>query len=175
MDTALKFCPRCATALVTEMRGGQDRRLCPDAGCGFVFWDNPAPVVAAIVEYGDEVVLVRNVGWPETWYGLVTGFLEAGETCEEAVLREVAEEVGLRARIGSFIGIYPFFRMNQLIMAWHVVAEQTPIRIDPVEIADYRRVPITEVQPWDAGTGHALRDWLRSRGIEREPVPFGQH
>jgi len=174
MTEPLKYCPRCAAGLVEEVRGGQPRRVCPVADCGFVFWNNPAPVVAAIVEYGDEVVLVRNVGWPETWYGLVTGFLEAGETCEEAVLREVEEEVGLQAEVRGLVGLYPFHRMNQLIIAYHVLAEQAPIRVDPVEIADYRRVPIARVIPWHGGTGHALRDWLRTRGIEREPVPIGE-
>ncbi len=168
MHERRRHCPHCATTLVTDERGGRQRLACPAPDCGFVFWDNPTPVVAAIVEYGDHVALVRNHGWPSHWYGLVTGFLEPGEEPADAVLREVKEELGLDARIGSFIGMYTFYRMNQLILAWHVVAEQAEIRIDPVEIADYRLVPIDTVQPWDAGTGMALRDWLRTRGYERE-------
>lgn len=166
----LKFCPQCATLLITEERGGRPRRVCPDRDCGYTFWDNPAPVVAAVVEYGKAIVLVRNVGWPAHWYGLVTGFLEPGETPEAATLREVAEEIGLEARMGGYIGIYPFFRMNQIIIAYHVVAPQQEIRIDTEEIADYKLVPIDKVRPWNAGTGIALRDWLRTRGYERELV-----
>jgi len=166
-----RYCPVCAAGLIRAPRGGRERLVCPQSGCGFVFWDNPAPVVAAIVERGADVVLVRNVGWPAHWYGLVTGFLEAGETPAAAVLREVREETGLSARLGALIGMYPFERMNQVIIAYHVVAEPGPIRIDPVEIADYRLVPVTRVRPWAAGTGLALRDWLRSRGIERAIRP----
>jgi NADH pyrophosphatase NudC (nudix superfamily) len=165
-----RYCPQCNRPLVRAECGGRPRLACADVRCGFVFWDNPAPVVAAIVEYGDQVVLVRNHGWPGHWYGLVTGFLEPNETPEEAALREVREEVGLDARLGGLIGVYPFYRMNQVIIAYHVRAELAQIRIDPAEIADYKLVPIATVQPWDAGTGVALRDWLRTRGIERELV-----
>jgi len=172
MGVELKYCPLCATELVTKERGGRPRRLCPDTECAYVFWDNPAPVVAAIVEYGDHIVLVRNVGWPAHWYGLVTGFLEPGETPEEATLREVEEEIGLAAKMRSFIGIYPFYRMNQIIVVYHVVAPRKEIRIDPEEIADFKLVAIEKVHPWNGGTGIALRDWLRTRGIERELVDF---
>ncbi|MCC7410946.1 MAG: NUDIX domain-containing protein [Gammaproteobacteria bacterium] len=172
MTDPRRYCPQCAQPLAREERGGRARLVCLDAACGFVFWDNPAPVVAAIVEYGDDVVLVRNQGWPEHWYGLVTGFLEPGETPGDAVLREVREEVGLDAQLGELIGLYPFFRMNQIIIAYHVIAGPGEIRIDPIEIAAYRCVPIAQVQPWEAGTGLALRDWLRTRGYERELVPL---
>jgi NADH pyrophosphatase NudC (nudix superfamily) len=170
----LRFCPRCAKPLATEPRGGRPRRVCTDPGCGYIFWNNPAPVVAGIVEYGGDVVLVRNVGWPAHWYGLVTGFLEPHETPEEAVLREVEEEIGLAGDLGSCVGLYPFYRMNQLIIAYHVIARAGEIRIDAEEIADYKRVPIERVQPWNAGTGLALRDWLRTRGYERELIDIAR-
>ena len=59
------------------------RRVCLAGGCGYIHYDNPTPVVAGIVELGSNVVLVRNRGWPADWYGLVTGFLERGETAEK--------------------------------------------------------------------------------------------
>ncbi len=168
----MNFCPQCAKPLLTEMRGGKERAVCPDAGCGYIFWNNPAPVVAAIVERAGKVVLVRSHGWPESWYGLVTGFLEHQEMPETAVLREVKEELGLEVRMGRYIGMYPFYQMNQLIIAYHVIAEAGEIRLDTEELAGYREVAIEAVQPWAAGTGIALRDWLRSRGLERELIPL---
>ncbi|MBM4396961.1 MAG: ADP-ribose pyrophosphatase, partial [Deltaproteobacteria bacterium] len=74
-----RFCPRCGTALAPRETGGRTYPACPAEGCGFVHWGNPTPVVAAIVELDGEVVLVRNHGWPETWHGLVSGFLEREE------------------------------------------------------------------------------------------------
>ena len=145
---------------------------CSDTRCEFVHWDNPVPVVAAVVERAGHIVQVRSHGWPEGWYGLVTGFLEAGETPEQGVLREVEEETGLSATMGGFIGLYPFHEMNQLLIAFHVLAGEGEIKIDASELDGYREVPIEEVQPWDRGTGMALRDWLASRGFERELVPL---
>ncbi|MDX2286585.1 MAG: NUDIX hydrolase [Bacteroidia bacterium] len=163
-----QYCPVCAKPLVLQPRGGRERKACPDPACGFVHWDNPVPVVAAVVERNGAVVLVRSHGWPEGWYGLVTGFLEPGETPEQAVLREVQEELGLAAELGGLIGHYPFARMNQIILAYHVTAHAGSIQLDAEELAACKEVPLERVQPWPMATGIALRDWLRSRGIERE-------
>jgi len=144
-----------------------------DNRCGFVNWNNPVPVVGGVVEWNDHVILVRNVGWPSNWYGLVTGFLEAGEMPEEAVVREVKEEIGLDATLQSFIGMYEFYRKNQLLICYHLTVDSNAVQCAPDEIADHKWVPIEQVQPWTAGTGRALRDWLQSRGIERDMREFG--
>ena len=154
----------CRTALAARGLGGRDRLVCPDEDCGFVHWNNPAPVVAAIVERAGRVVLVRSHGWPQDWYGLVTGFLETGERPEEAVLREVQEELGIEARFGDYIGAYPFERLNQIIFVFHLDGGDAPIRLCAEELADHKEVPIDELRPWPMGTGPALRDWLATRG-----------
>src|SRR5437660_5085385 len=122
MPPSMKFCPTCAGKLVPEERGERTLLACSSESCDYVFYDNPVPVVAALVEHGQTVLLVRNKGWPDKWYGLVSGFLERGETPEEGILREVKEEVGLRGEIISFIGAYAFLEMNQVILAYHVRA-----------------------------------------------------
>ncbi len=119
-----------------------------------------------MVEHDGCVVLARNRRWPETWYALIAGFLERGETAEESVRREVQEELGLTATAVTLIGVYPFHRMNQVIIAYHVVASG-PITLND-ELVDYRRVEPAKCTAWKAGTGYALRDWLRSRGFEPE-------
>lgn len=170
----MNFCPQCATPLEWADFGGRMRAGCPRHRCGFVHWDNPVPVVGGIVEWDNQIVLVRNVGWPENWYGLVTGFLEAGEMPEEAVVREVREEIGVDATIESFIGMYEFHRKNQLLIIYHLRAHSGNVVTPADEIADYKWVAIDKVKPWTAGTGQALRDWLRSRGIEREMFDFSE-
>ena len=167
------YCPKCASPLEEGMHGGKMRPACSSDTCNYVFWNNPTPVVAAIVEYQGNVVLVRSIGWPEGWFGLVTGFLEAGEMPDEAVQREVVEETGLKVLEHNYIGMYPFYRMNQLIIAYHVKAEGEKVIIDATELEDFKLVPIEKVRPWGSGTGYALQDWLRSRGIEREVIKFG--
>jgi len=168
----MKYCPYCGLPLTRLPLSGRERLACPDGKCGFVNWNNPIPVVAAIVEHDDHVILVRNVGWPVHWYGLVTGFLESGEMPEEGILREVEEEIGLVAELKSYIGMYEFYRSNQLIIAYHVTVQTKDATLCQEEIADHKWVHIEEIRPWTAGTGKALRDWLRLRGIERDLVDF---
>lgn len=157
-----EYCPKCASTLEARHDDeGRERLFCPTADCGFVHYDNPTPVVAAIVQYGDDVVLAQNHGWPDSWFGLVTGFLERGESPEEGVLREVAEELCVSGTLESFVGLYTFEMMNQLIVAYHVVITDEP-SAGP-ELAAIKKVPIVKVRPWPTGTGEALRDWLASR------------
>lgn len=159
MSSEFRFCPRCAQPLAPGEHGGAKRLAC---ACGFVHWDNPVPVVAAIVEHEGAVILARNRDWPEKMFGLITGFLEKGETPEVAVAREVNEELSLDALATHFVGLYPFERRNELIIAYHVPATGT-VRLNE-ELADYRRIAPEKLRPWDFGTGLALRDWLARRG-----------
>jgi len=158
-----RFCPRCGTSLVPTPAGDGIRAACPEAGCGFVHWDNPVPVVAALVELDGRIVLARNVAWPEKVFGLVTGYLERDEAPEAAVAREVAEELGLTATREDLIGLYPFRSKNQLLIAYHVLAEGT-VRLNE-ELAEYRLIDPERLKPWDFGTGFAVRDWLAGRAV----------
>ncbi|HEY8519512.1 MAG TPA: NUDIX domain-containing protein [Gammaproteobacteria bacterium] len=169
--TPYRYCPLCRTELTAAERGGRERLVCP--ACGFTHWNNPVPVVGAIVERDGALLMVRSHGWPETWYGLVTGFLERGEHPEQAVLREVEEELGLKADLGEMIGIYPFERLNQIILVYHVRAHAGEVRLCAEELADWKAVPLAKVKPWPQGTGPALHKWLVSRGYQPEIAPFG--
>lgn len=168
--TEYQYCPVCATGLqlrVAEEDGGPKQRLrCP--ACDFTHWNNPTPVLAAIVELEGRVLLARNVAWPQGALGLITGFMEAGETPEEGIAREIAEETSLQVRALKLVGVHDFQRMNQLIVTYHAVAEGE-VKLSP-ELAEYRLLAPEKVRCWHAGTGLALADWLRGRGIE--PVFF---
>jgi NAD+ diphosphatase len=162
LGLAMKFCPMCKNDLIDRIEGGRQRKCCPDMSCGYIFWDNPVPVVAAIVEHNNnEIILIQNRGWPSTWYGLVSGFLERGEAPEDAILREIKEELGLEGKIVSLIGTYSFEKMHQIIIAFHVRAFGD-IALDQ-ELKDYRRVSVESLKPWAEGTGPAVSDWLSRR------------
>lgn len=161
-----RFCLRCGTALEPVVLEERERRRCPAEGCGFVFYGNPLPVVAAIVEHvtgpGEgEIILARQKGWPPGWFGLVTGFLERGEEPEAAMLRELREELGLEGEIVSLVGVYPFVQRNEIIVAWHVRARGEIVLGDELEA--HKRVAIEKLRPWPFGTGLAVRDWLARR------------
>lgn len=157
----MKFCPLCRSELVIAEVDGRQRKKCVTETCDYVFWENPTPVVAAIVELDGDVVLVRNKGWPEKMFGLVTGFLEKGETPEEGVVREVKEELGLKGEIAGFVGHYSFFRMNQLILAYHIKAHGEIVIGE--ELAEVKPVSPERLRPWRSGTGYAIQDWLNAR------------
>jgi NADH pyrophosphatase NudC (nudix superfamily) len=167
-----QFCPRCAARLIERAdpahEGARVRSACPDRDCGYVHWNNPLPVVAAIVEYEGRVLLARNAAWPEGMYALIAGFLEAGETPEQGIARELLEETSLRADSVELVGVYEFMRKNEVILAYHVRASGT-IALSP-ELADYRLVEPAKLRPWRAGTGPALADWMRARGLPFEYV-----
>ncbi|HYE38324.1 MAG TPA: NUDIX hydrolase [Ramlibacter sp.] len=161
-----RFCPQCATPLawITQLEdSGEKQRLrCPS--CGWTHWNNPTPVLAAVVQYQDQVLLARNAAWTHRMFALITGFMEAGEAPQEGIAREIAEETNLRATSLELIGVYDFQRMNQVIIAYHAVCEGE-VKLSP-ELAEWRLFAYDQVRCWPAGTGYALADWLRSRGYE---------
>ncbi len=155
---AFTFCPWCGRGLVQAEVDGIDRKVCPDSSCGFVFWDNPVPVVTALVEHRGRVVLARNKTWPEKMYGLITGFLEKDESSEEGVLREVKEELGVDGVVKDFIGLFPFPQMNQLLIAYHVEVEDEPVPGE--ELAELKYLSPEKLKSWDFGTGFVVKKWL---------------
>lgn len=161
MAEEMRFCPRCAAELTDQVEAGRTRRACPKEGCGFIHYGNPLPVVAAIVEHEGTVVLVRAHGWPEKFFGLVTGFLEAGESPEQGVLREVKEELDLDGEVIGLIGAYSFELRNELIVAFHVRA-RGELKLG-AELAGFKRIAPEKLRPWELGTGLAVRDWLALR------------
>lgn len=156
-----RFCPRCGGGLETSEVGGLPRLACR-AACGFVHWDNPAPVLAALVEYDGRIVLARNQAWAAGAFGLITGFLERGEDPAAGVAREVKEELGLDALAVTLIGVYPFARKHEVIIAYHVLAGGE-IRLNE-ELAEFRLIAPERLKAWDFGTGLAVSDWLADRG-----------
>lgn len=171
MLSRYRYCPHCATPLQARNHDGSERLCCSASGCDFVLWENPTPVVAAVVEYEGKVVLARNAAWPQKFYGLITGFLEKHDPSPEvAVVREVAEELNLRGLAAHFIGHYRFERMNQLIIAYHVPAEGE-IRLNH-ELVDFVTIAPEHARYWPAATGLALRDWLRGRGLHPQPLEY---
>ena len=169
MSAEPRFCLSCGTGLTLQTAnedGGPKERLRCTA-CGWTHWNNPVPVLAAVIECSDRegrILLARNAAWPGRMFALITGFMEAGETPEEGIAREIAEETSLSVQSLKLIGVYDFQRMNQIIIAYHAVA-QGEVRLSP-ELAEYKLMQPQDIRCWRAGTGYALADWLRSRGHE---------
>jgi NAD+ diphosphatase len=169
MNAEARFCLSCGGALAPQVQdedGGPKERLrC--AACGWTHWNNPTPVLAAIIECSDrggQVLLARNAAWTHRMFALITGFMEAGETPEDGIRREVMEETSLSVSALSLVGVYDFQRMNQVIIVYHALASGE-VKLSP-ELAEYKLFALQDLRCWRAGTGYGLADWLRSRGFE---------
>nr|WP_272873716.1 NUDIX hydrolase [Candidatus Accumulibacter phosphatis] len=114
-----------------------------------------------MVEYQGRVVLARNRAWAAGAFGLISGFLERGEDPVAGVAREVKEELGLNTLATTLIGVYPFARKHEVIIAYHVVG-QGEIGLNE-ELAEFRLIAPEKLKPWDFGTGLAVSDWLARR------------
>jgi len=157
----MRYCPACGAVLAAREIEGRERPAC---SCGYVHWGNPVPVVGAIVEVGEAVLLTRKASWPAGRWGLVAGFVEAGETVEEAAAREVREETGLAAQVVGLVGVYTLVERNQVYIvyrlradgAWQVGAELEALR----EFTRAEVAALVEEYPPQSGAGRALRVWL---------------
>lgn len=169
-----RYCPSCGTVLdingsVTDPQAAQVAQVC--SACGLARYANPTPVAAALVETPEGIVLVHNRDWPAKVFGLVTGFVETGESPDDTARREVKEELGLDARLDHLIGFYPLRETNQLVVAYALTASGDITLTD--EIDDFRIVPREKLRSWSFGTGPAVRDWLALHSAapkHRQPI-----
>ncbi|HEX2188671.1 MAG TPA: NAD(+) diphosphatase, partial [Longimicrobiaceae bacterium] len=93
-DRTHRFCGACGTP--TARRESERARECP--ACGLLAYPRLAPAVIVLVRDGDRLLLGRSPGLPPGMYSTLAGFVEPGETLEEAVAREVREETGVEVR-----------------------------------------------------------------------------
>ena len=174
MAQSFKFCPQCASQLefIAQLEDGGAKERLRCVACGYTHWNNPTPVLAAVIEYDGQVLLAQNAAWPGKMFALITGFMEAGETPQAGVTREIEEETSLQTSALNLIGVYDFQRMNQVIIAYHAVCHGQ-VKLS-AELVDYRLFDLADVKCWPAGTGYALADWLRSRGHEPQFIEFAK-
>jgi len=160
------YCPSCGSRIGRQSVEGRFRLACDSPGCGYVHWNNPIPVVAALVRLDDDYILARNAAWPDGLFSVLTGFLEEGEAPEIAVTREVGEELGLDVQAVRFIGHFPFRERNQLIIAFTCLGKGSVVPGD--EIAEIRIVPDHELASYDFGplrlTQEIVGRWLGRGG-----------
>ena len=158
----MKYCPKCATPLHDTLIDGINRRVCPAPRCHYIYWNNPIPVVAALVFHEGEVILARNARWPKSIFSSISGYLEANETPDAAVAREVKEELGLDASAIQLLGHYSFKEKNQLLIGYAVSATGT-VHLNH-ELAEVKRLSVEQLREYDFHplyiTAAMAADWL---------------
>ena len=157
----MNYCPQCGSRLEPKLVDGTKRLACQNDTCGFVHWDNPVPVVAALVLYHDHYLIARHAGWPNGLFSLITGYLERNETPEQAVVREVKEELGLAGQVKRHIGNYAFMKKNQVILGYEIVASGT-LAVNH-ELVELRHLSPAQLASYDFGplslTQAIVKDW----------------
>lgn len=131
--TTHEFCPRCGAR--TEVQAGGHIRVCPkDASQHFPRVD-PA-VIMLIRDADDRCLLARGPQWPEGRLSILAGFVEPGESLEHAVIREVAEEVGVTVVEPRYLGSQPWPFPRSLMLGFFARATTTTLTPDTEEIAE---------------------------------------
>ena len=159
----MNYCPQCGSKLIAKEIDDEERLACSSDSCSYVFWNNPVPVVAALVELDGSYIVARNRAWPRGIFSVITGYLEQGELPEDAVLREVSEELGLQGTVTRFIGNYTFKEKNQVLLCYQVSA--TGAIETNHELAEIRQLSPEELSAYDFSplyiTEKLIRDWRR--------------
>lgn len=127
-----RFCGRCGQP--AERLAGEFAMQCP--ACGHRNYPRISPCIITLVTHGDDLLLARSPRFPPGRYSTLAGFIEPGESAEEAVRREIFEEVGLTVgRIDYFLS-QPWPFPHSLMLGFFAEAAERRIRVDGVEIAD---------------------------------------
>ena len=159
-DSHSRFCPACGTP---TRRSTPIMKLCP--ACGMELYPPVATAIIVLIQRGDEVLLVRARNFRGTHYGLVAGFLEAGETLEECVRREVREETTLEISDIRYFGSQPWPYPCGLMVGFTARYVSGNLRLQEEELttaAFFRRDNLPEL-PQQLSIARRLIDWWVSR------------
>jgi NAD+ diphosphatase len=147
-----RFCARCGAA--TAMAEAGYVRRCP--ACGAEHHPRTDPVVIMLVTDGDRALVGRQAAWPEGRYSALAGFVEPGESLEEAVAREVAEEAGVSVSAARYRSSQPWPFPASLMIGFHAdYAGGEPAARDG-ELEDVRWSTRQELEAARRGQGDLL-------------------
>ena len=133
-DRTHRFCGRCGTP--THTKAGERAKECPK--CGYVAYPRVSPAMMALVTRGREILLARSHRFPQGMYSALAGFVEAGETIEDCIVREVREEVGVEVTDLRYFASQSWSFPHSLMIAFTAEYAGGEIHCDDSEIAEAR-------------------------------------
>jgi NAD+ diphosphatase len=131
-----RFCGRCGAPTVAA-EGGHVRR-CSDERCGNQQFPRIDPAVIVLVTDGEKALLGRQAAWPPGRYSTIAGFVEPGESLEDAVAREVREETGIEIASADYHSSQPWPFPSSLMLGFSAGAATTEIQRMDDELEDVR-------------------------------------
>jgi NAD+ diphosphatase len=154
-----RFCGRCGAG-TTSLEAEQARRC---AACALVVYPRLSPAVIVLVERGDELLLARGNRHPAGTFSALAGFVEPGETLEEAAVREVREEVGVDIRDLRYVASQPWPFPHSLMVGFRATWAGGGLHVDGTEILEagwFRRATLPDVPPPPTIARKLIDAWL---------------
>jgi NAD+ diphosphatase len=166
---AQRHCGHCGAA--TEPDAGGYARICTGPECGRRIFPRVDPAIIVLVEAGERCLLGRQPTWPEGRYSTIAGFVEPGESLEEAVRREVFEETNVRLAEVRYESSQPWPFPSALMLGFRAVAESGDIVLNDGELEDARwfsrheiRAGWPKLPPRLSIARRLVDDWLEEDG-----------
>lgn len=164
-----RFCGRCGAP--SEVRSGGFLRHCRNDDCRREHFPRTDPAIIVRVTHGDRLLLGRQASWPPRWYSVLAGFVEPGETLEDAVRREVFEEVGVGLHDVRYYGSQPWPFPASLMVGFVARADAPTVDLRDEELDDARWLTREQaLRERDSGdvrlppptsiAGRLINDWL---------------
>ncbi len=160
-----RFCGSCGAPAEPQNNGRV--MTCSREGCGTESFPRVDPAIIVLVTDGDRALLGRQPGWPAGRYSTIAGFVEPGESLEDAVRREVLEETGIEAGAMIYQSSQPWPFPRSLMLGFRAEAKSTEIRLDDRELEDARwfhrdELATGSVMPFSQSIAYRLiEEWLK--------------
>ncbi|NWF56621.1 MAG: NAD(+) diphosphatase [Syntrophaceae bacterium] len=157
-DRTHRFCGSCGIPLIAK--DAERSKECPR--CGLLHFPRLAPAVIVLVERGEQLLMARSRHFAPGVYSVLAGFVEPGETLEQAVEREVFEEVGIRIRDIRYFGSQPWPFPHSLMIGFTARYAGGEIRIDKGELEDAGWFTVDRLpgQPGKISIARKLIEWF---------------
>ena len=159
------YCGRCGTP--TETNSHDRGKVCPK--CKHMAFPRLSPAMIVLVEKDDQALLAWGRQFPGRFFSTLAGFVEPGESLEQAVEREVMEEVGLKVDEISYFGSQPWPFPHSLMCGFHCGYVSGEIKIQEEEIIEAGWFHANDLPPCPVGgmsiAGWLIKDWLERQGV----------
>jgi NAD+ diphosphatase len=161
-----KFCGVCGSP--TEVKAAGHQRQCTNPDCSAVQFPRTDPAVIMRITHGDKILMARQAVWAQGMHSILAGFVEPGESLEDAVAREVYEEVGLKLTRIKYFSSQPWPFPSSLMLGFSAEATSLDFRVDEDELESARWMTRQELldSPEDATFKLPRKDSISRRLIE---------
>lgn len=165
-DKNTKYCGVCGSPMAMHTDISKKCTV-----CGKVIWPSLSIAVITLVHRGDEILMVQSRNFKGNYYGLVAGFIETGESAEEAAIREIREETGIEVKNLKYARSQPWPYPSVLMIGFTAEYASGDIRLQYSELADggwYHRDHLPTL-PGEMGVARQMiEQWLEETGSDNK-------